>query len=55
MTKTKKLNLLENRVSTLEKELNSLILALSTQGMPNNSKSSYEEVINEWLCGKKTN
>ena len=53
MLNSKKINALENRISALERELNSIILLLSSQETQGKSNKSYEEVINEWLCGKE--
>lgn len=55
MLKSKKIKRLEERVTALENELNSLFTALIPSPEPSNSKIPYEEVINEWLCGKETN
>ena len=53
MSKAKQIKALEERLSAVEEELNTLKSALFTQGTPNKGSNSYEEVINEWLCGKE--
>lgn len=55
MFKSKELKKLEARVSALEKDLKALFSAPLPSPQPNDRKISYEEVINEWLCGKETN
>ena len=51
MTKRKLINELLERVDALENEFNTLLSSLiSSEGK---EKISYEEVIDEWLCGKK--
>ena len=54
MTKNKRITLLEEKVSELEKALCTLIS--STQGTESQEKTelSYEEVIDQWLNGKKS-
>ena len=52
MKKNKALCELINRVDTLERELNTLLSALSTQENDKNSSPTYEEVIDLWLNGK---
>lgn len=54
MLKSKTLKALEKRIESLEKELNALISSFSAQKPINKNEISYEEVINEWLCGKET-
>lgn len=54
MFKNNTLKALEKRISALEKELNTVISALSAQIMGEKNTNSYEEVITEWLCGKET-
>lgn len=52
MLKSKQIKALEKRLSALETELKTVLSALSCQEPPSSNKISYEEVINEWLCGK---
>lgn len=52
MTKSKRIKELENRILSLERELNTLISAISAQNDRKKEEKSYEEVIYEWLCGK---
>ncbi len=55
MTKRKRLTELEKRLTELENKLNSLFCAPPQTQKKSIDEKSYEEVINEWLNGKKTN
>ena len=53
MTKSKRIKVLENRLNDLEIRLNTLFSAETTTKSTNKEEPTYEEVINEWLCGKE--
>lgn len=55
MLKSKQIKRLEERLNDLENKVTTLILAHATNFEHTNSTIPYEEVINEWLCGKETN
>lgn len=54
MTLKKKVKELEGRINELENELNSFISAFTALKAESESKTTYEEVIDQWLNGKKT-
>ena len=51
--KNKRIKDLENRVTQLEREFNTLYLSLAEEQKDSNNTLSYEEVINLWLNGKE--
>ena len=51
--KNRKLNELESRIAQLEREFNTLYYSLLNEHKDNESKPSYEEVIDLWLNGKE--
>lgn len=53
MTKRKQIKELSTRLSILEGKVEKLISSLSSQSKGLEEKTTYEEVINEWLCGKE--
>lgn len=54
MTKSKRITLLEERVSELEKALSSLFSKEPEVESKEKPTLSYEEVIDQWLNGKKS-
>ena len=53
MLKSKEIKRLTDRVEALEKRLNSLFLPPPVSNGAGERSITYEEVINEWLCGKE--
>lgn len=53
MNKNKQLKEMEDRLSALEKEFNSVLSALAQGTGEQKEELSYEEVIDLWLNGKK--
>ena len=53
MTKSKRITLLEQRVSELEKALSALFCSEPEGENRESPTLSYEEVIDQWLNGKK--
>ncbi|MBO5261437.1 MAG: hypothetical protein J6B45_00145 [Clostridia bacterium] len=55
MFKSKEIKRLKDRLDALEKDIKAILSVLSQCDEPKEQKATYEEVINEWLCGKETN
>ncbi len=53
MFNSKKIKELEGRISALERQISSFLTPHNVQGTDKGAEISYEEVIDQWLNGKK--